>query len=92
MTGNKLKTLANSNGKNYLGSITECGDFNVDDFGYKEGFELGFKKAFEIIDESLVKELKRVEEFPFMGERIMTLKVYKAKIKEILADMEKNYE
>lgn len=53
---------------------------------------MGFKKAFQIIDENLTKELKKLEEFQSLGERLMTLKLYKAKIANILTEMEKNYE
>ena len=55
-------------------------------------FESGFKAAFDIIDKNLTKELNKLEEYPHMGERIMTLKIYKAKIAAMLVDMEKSYE
>lgn len=55
-------------------------------------FEAGFKMAFNVIDESLIKELNKVNEYPWMGERIMTLKLYKAKIINLLRDMEQEYE
>lgn len=54
--------------------------------------EAGFKEAFKIIDEHLTQELNKLEQYPFMGERIMALKIYKAKIANILVEMEKNYE
>lgn len=53
---------------------------------------MGFKKAFQLIDENLAAELVKLAEFQPNGERLMTLKLYKAKIKSILADMEKDYE
>lgn len=55
-------------------------------------FEIGFKSAFEIINESLESEIKKVNEYPWMGERIMTLKLYQKKIAEVLKDMEQKYE
>lgn len=54
--------------------------------------ELGVKTAFNIIEESLAQELNHLESYPFMGERIMTLKLYKNKIASILEEMEKEYE
>lgn len=55
-------------------------------------FEIGFKSAFEIINESLEEEIKKVNEYPWMGERIMTLKLYQKKIASVLKDMEQEYE
>lgn len=84
MTGNKLQSLANK----WLGSITSDGNYDKDDFG----FIAGFKKAFEIIDENLAVELVKLAEFQPHGERLMTLKLYKAKIAGILKEMEQEYE
>lgn len=55
-------------------------------------FEAGFKEAFKLIDENLSKELSKLEQFPFMGERIMTLKLYKKKIQSYLEEMEIPYD
>ena len=53
---------------------------------------MGFKKAFQIIDENLAAELIKLAEFQPHGERLMTLKLYKAKIAGILKEMEQDYE
>ena len=55
-------------------------------------FQEGFREAFKIIGENLAAELNRLEEFQPHGERLMTLKLYKSKIQNILVEMEKNYE
>jgi hypothetical protein len=58
----------------------------------KSLYVAGFRKAFSLIDENLAKELNKLEEFQPHGERLMTLKIYKARIADILVDMEKSYE
>lgn len=58
----------------------------------KDFYVLGFKEAFKIIDESINKEIQKIEEYPWMGERIHTLKLYQKKINDVLKDMEQDYE
>jgi len=55
-------------------------------------FIQGFITAFELIDENLAAELVKLAEFQPHGERLMTLKLYKAKIAGILKDMEQDYD
>ncbi len=55
-------------------------------------FQVGFKKAFKVINEVLDEESKLLEHYPFMGERIMTLKIYQKRINDLLAEMEKENE
>lgn len=63
------------------------------DYGNEcEFFSLGFKAAFNIINEKLAEELNKLEEFQAHGERLMTLKIYKAKIAGYLKEMEQEYE
>lgn len=52
----------------------------------------GFKDAFELIEKNLIKELQNLEKYFHNGERIMTLKLYKAKIQNMLIEMEKSYD
>ena len=52
----------------------------------------GYKQAFKDIDENLTEELVKLAEFQPHGERLMTLKLYKAKIAGILKEMEQDYE
>lgn len=59
---------------------------NVDSF---TSFELGYEQAFKDINEMLTKELNHLEKYPFLGERLMTLKIYKKKIEDVLIEMEK---
>lgn len=55
-------------------------------------FEHGFRQAFKLINESIDKEIIKIEEYPWMGERIHSLKLYKKKVNEVLKDMEQEYE
>lgn len=82
---NKLETLTNK-------LFSDPENLNHSEICKKEGFKLGFKKAFEIIEEELLKELQNLEKHIFNSERIWTLRIYKAKIQNILIEMEKNYE
>lgn len=80
MNSNKLKSLAKSL------------DHTQNTYYYEDPFIDGFKEAFKLIDENLSKELSKLEQFPFMGERIMTLKLYKKKIQSYLEEMEIPYD
>lgn len=71
--------------------LTHLANEHYDNLG-NFGFILGYKQAFKDIEENLAKELQKLEVYPFMGERIMTLKIYKAKISSYLKDMEQEYE
>lgn len=55
-------------------------------------YSLGFHEAFKLIDENLALELNKLEEFQAHGERLMTLKIYKARIAGLLKEMEQEYE
>lgn len=53
-----------------------------------EVFTAGFKSAFKTINESLTKEINRLEQYPMMNERIFALKLYMKKMDEILRESE----
>lgn len=84
----KLNRLANSAGKKYLREMTNDGDMNFDDHEIVLGFEKGFKAAFSIINETLEKETKKLEIFPYNGERVQTLRLYNNMVNDILTEME----
>lgn len=52
----------------------------------------GFKSAFNVINELIDAEITKVSDFPWMGERIHALKLYKRKMNEKLEEMEKESE
>ncbi len=75
----KLKILAESTVQNKI--MQTFADENY-------FFILGYKKAFLDIKDQLDKEMKLLELYPFMGERMMTLKIYQNKINDVLKEME----
>ena len=79
----KLKSLA----KAFTYKI-EFPENNVE--AYKIGFEEGFTQAFKSIHEKLDEELKMLEQYPIMGERMIALKKYMNKMDSFLEDMNNN--
>lgn len=73
----KLTSLAAKNSKSEMADI--------------HSFECGFKQAFKVLNEMLDNEMLELDKYPWMGERIMTLKIYRAKINNILKEMEQEY-
>lgn len=57
---------------------------------YRYGFEEGFETAFKVIKEELEIEIKKVEQYPMMGERIFALKLYIGKMDKMLSEMKSN--
>lgn len=88
----KLNILASKNLNLSASKNLNLSAHNQFECGLKNGFISGFEKAFEIIDENLASELILLAEFQPNGERLMTLKLYKAKIANILTEMEKENE
>lgn len=54
---------------------------------FDNGFQIGFKQAFKIINEKLNEERKSLEQYPLMGERIQAIVTYQKKINQILEEV-----
>jgi hypothetical protein len=57
---------------------------------FRNGFEEGFETAFKVIKEELAVEIKKVQQYPMMGERIYALKLYMDKMDKMLEEMKSN--
>ena len=80
----KLKYLAKEYAEKEYSYETEPHEY----FIAKDTFIVGFKSAFKTINESLTKEINRLEQYPMMNERIFALKLYMKKMDDILRESE----
>lgn len=53
-------------------------------------YKAGFLEAFNLLNAIVDEELKKVEEYPWMGERKHTLIVYRRRFEKLLSEMEED--
>lgn len=59
---------------------------------YINGFETGFKEAFNFIQNHLTEHKNELSEYPMMGERKMAVIKMQEKLMDILKQMEEKYD
>lgn len=66
----------------------ECGE----ERGKLEGFELGFKDAFLVIQTRLTEEKDKLEQYPMMGERRIAIIKMQEKLNQLFEEITSDYE